>query len=52
MLNVYLRSSLNILEIHIHFFFVYLFLAVLGLWCYARAFSSFSYWGLLFVLVP
>ena len=32
-------------------YFTYLFLAVLGLHCCARAFSSCSEWGLLFVVV-
>ena len=31
--------------------FIYLFLAVLGLHCCARGFSSCSKWGLLFVVV-
>ena len=33
------------------FYFIYLFLAALGLRCCARAFSSFCEWGLLFVVV-
>ena len=32
-------------------YFIYLFLAVLGLRCCVRAFSSCSEWGLLFVAV-
>ena len=32
--------------------FINLFLAVLGLHCFAWAFSSCGRWGLLFVLVP
>ena len=32
-------------------YFIYLFLAVLGLRCYVQAFSSCSEWGLLFVAV-
>ena len=35
----------------IYLFYLFLFLAVLGLRCCARAFSSCSEWGLLFVAV-
>ena len=35
----------------IYFIFIYIFLAVLGLLCCARVFSSCSEWGLLFVEV-
>ena len=38
-------------EAFILFFKFYLFLAVLGLCCCARAFSSCGEWGLLFVVV-
>ena len=31
--------------------FIYLFLAALGLCCYARVFSSCGEWGLLFIVV-
>ena len=34
-----------------NFYFIYLFLAALGLRCCARAFSSWGKWGLLFVAV-
>ena len=46
-------SRVSILFHHIGFFkkFTYLFLAALGLCCYARAFSSCGAWGLLFVAV-
>ena len=33
------------------YLFIYLFMAVLGLHCCARAFSSCSEWGLLFIAV-
>ena len=35
----------------IYFIFLFLFLAVLGLCCCTRAFSSCGEWGLLFVVV-
>ena len=42
--------SIYILEINILFYFIYLFLAALGLHCCVRAFSSCGERGLLFVV--
>ena len=49
-----LQQNKILVRIFIHFLFamiIYLFLAVLGLRCYVRAFSSCGKWGLLFVVV-
>ena len=47
----YTDSILHFVEESINFFFFSLVLAVLGLCCCARAFSSCGEWGLLFVVV-
>ena len=45
------ESAMNI-GVHVSFFiFILLFLALLGLPCCTRAFSSFGSWGLLFIAV-
>ena len=56
--NIILGVSVGLFldEIHIFFYlfiylFIYLFMAVLGLHCCVRAFSSCGEWGLLFVAV-
>ena len=49
---IYLTHPLLMDIYHIFFFFnIYLFLAVLGLRCCARAFSSCSEQGLLFIVI-
>ena len=47
----YDNSMLNFFFNFIIIYFIYLFLAALGLCCCARAFSSCGEWGLLFVVV-
>ena len=50
-INHWAMKSLRYKRQTFFFYFIYLFLVVLGLPCCKRAFSSCSEWGLLFVAV-